>query len=148
MWTLDENASAYTAPAFSGGRGGADIGRLFITHAANGTLVIGPETNGRKAWSYIPGRELAVPVGRDTTMLVRSRWEGQRIVAEGSQGDMEMHEVMTLSPDGSTLTFEVTTRTPEAETLNRLVYTKDQPVGRCENWAMPRKEFPEHIAPR
>jgi len=34
MWTLDREASDYTAPAFSGGRGGDDIGRLFITHAA------------------------------------------------------------------------------------------------------------------
>ena len=44
MWTLDKNASDFTAPAFSGGRGGANIGRLFITHAANGTLIIGPAT--------------------------------------------------------------------------------------------------------
>ena len=43
-------------PAFSGGRGGNSIDRLFITHAANDTLVIGTETNGLKAWHDTPGQ--------------------------------------------------------------------------------------------
>ena len=55
-WTLDPDATTLTPPAFSGGRGGADIDRLFITHAANDTVIVGPETNGLKAWSYTPGR--------------------------------------------------------------------------------------------
>ena len=87
MWTLDRDASEFTAPAFSGGRGGDDIDRLFITHAANGTLIVGTETNGLKAWSYTPGRELTIPVGRDTTMRAASRWDGARLIAEGRQGD-------------------------------------------------------------
>ena len=145
MWTLDREASDFTAPAFSGGRGGDDIGRLFITHAANGTVVVGAETNGLKAWSYTPGRELTIPVGRDTTMRAASRWEGDRLVAEGAQGDMTMHEVMWLSPDGGTLTIEVTTGTPAGEIRNRLVYRSDRPVGACETWAMPCKEFPQDV---
>lgn len=143
MWTLDREASELTPPAFSGGRGGADIDRLFITHAANGTVVIGSETNGLKAWSYTPGRELSIPVGRDTTMRAASRWDGDRLVAEGRQGDMQMHEVMSLSPDGLVLTIEVATITPEGETVNWLVYSKSGAVGGCESWAMPCKEFPE-----
>ena len=78
MWTLDADASDFTAPAFSGGRGGDDTGRLFITHAANGTVVIGAETNGMKAWSFTPGKELTIAVGRDTTMRAASRWEGEQ----------------------------------------------------------------------
>lgn len=148
MWTLDREASEFSPPAFSGGRGGANVGRLFITHAKNGTLVIGAETNASKAWSYTPGRELSIPVGRDTTMMATSRWEGDRLEVEGRQGDMQMHEVMSLSPDGGILTIEVTTTTPEGQTLNRLVYTKDRPVGPCEDWAMPCKDFPEHDARR
>lgn len=144
MWTLDRDASEFNPPAFSGGRGGADIGRLFITHAKNGTLVIGAETNASKAWSYTPGRELSIPVGRDTTMMVASRWEGTQIVVEGRQGDMQMREVMSLSLNAEILTIEVTTTTPEGHTMNRLVYTKDLPVGPCEDWAMPCKDFPEH----
>ena len=66
-------ASQFTSPAFSGGRGGDDIDHLFITQAANGTLIVGTETNGLKAWSYTPGRELTIPVGRDTTMRAASR---------------------------------------------------------------------------
>lgn len=145
MWTLDRAASDFTAPAFSGGRGGDDVGRLFITHAANGTVIVGAETNGRKAWSYAPGREMAIPVGRDTTMLAASRWEGGRLVAEGALRDMTMREVMTLSPDGGTLTIEVTTGTPAGETRNRLVYRSDGAVGACETWAMPCREFPQDV---
>lgn len=145
MWTLDRAASDVTAPAFSGGRGGDDVGRLFIVHAANGTVVVGAETNGLKAWSYTPGREFTIPVGRDTTMRAASRWEGDRLVAEGTQGDMTMHEVMSLSPDGRTLTIEVTTGTPEGETRNRLVYRSDRPVGACETWAMPCREFRQDV---
>ena len=144
MWTLDQAASDFTEPGFSGGRGGPDVERLFITHAKNGTVVIGAETNASKAWSYTPGRELSIPVGRDTTMMVVSRWEDNRLVAEGRQGDMVMHEVMSLSPNGDVLTILATTTTAEGETINRLVYTNDQPVGPCENWAMPCKDFPQH----
>lgn len=147
MWTLDRAASEVTAPAFSGGRGGDDVGRLFITHAANGTVIVGAETNGRKAWSYAPGREMAIPVGRDTTMLAASRWEGERLVVEGTLGGMTMREVMTLSSDGGTLTIEVTTGTPAGETRNRLVYRSDGPVGACDTWAMPCREFPQDEPP-
>ena len=143
MWTLDRDASQFTAPAFSGGRGGDDIDRLFITHAANGTLIVGTETNGLKAWSYTPGRELTIPVGRDTTMRAASRWDGARLVAEGRQGDMTMHEVMSLSPDARTLTIDVTTTTQDGKTSNRLVYTLGQPVGACDAWAMPCKKLPQ-----
>ncbi len=147
MWTLDREASEFTAPAFSGGRGGDDVGRLFITHAANGTVIVGAETNGRKAWSYVPGRELTIPVGRDTTMRAASRWEDERLVAEGAQGEMTMHEVMWLSPDGATLTIEVTTGTRDGEIRNRLVYRSDRAVGPCEAWVMPCKEFPQEAPP-
>lgn len=141
FWTLDREASDVTPPAFSGGRGGSSIDRLFITHAANDTLIIGAETNGLKAWSYTPGREGTIPVGRETTMRAVSRWEGGRLVAEGARGSMRMREVMTLSAGGGRLTIEVTTTTPERVTANRLVYLKDQPVGACETWAMPCKDF-------
>ncbi len=140
-WTLDREATTLTPPAFSGGRGGADIDRLFITHAANDTVIVGPETNGLKAWSYTPGREGTIPVGRDTTMRVASRWEGARLVAEGTRGDLRMHEVMSLSADGGRLTIEVTTTTPEGVVTNTLVYRRDQPVGACETWAMPCRDF-------
>lgn len=44
FWTLDREASDITPPAFGGGRGGASIDRLFITHTADDTEVIGTET--------------------------------------------------------------------------------------------------------
>ena len=140
-WTLDREATTLTAPAFSGGRGGADIDRLFITHAANDTVIVGPETNGLKAWSYTPGRAGTIPVGRDTTMQATARWNGVLLVAEGEQGDMRMHEVMSLSADGTRLTIEVTTTTPDGVVTNTLVYRRDQPVGACDTWAMPCRDF-------
>ena len=103
--------------------------------------MIGTETNGLKAWSYTPGQELTIPVGRDTTMTARSRWDGDRLVAEGRQGDMTMHEELVLSPDGRVLLILTTTTTPDATTVNRLVYTKGQSVGPCETWATPCKDF-------
>ena len=141
LWTLDRDASQFTAPAFSGGRGGDDIDHLFITQAKNGTVIVGTETNGLKAWAYTPGRELTIPVGRDTTMRAASHWDGARLIAEGRQGDMTMHEVMSLSSDGRTLTIAVITTTPEGETQNRLVYRLGEPVGACKSWAMPCKDF-------
>ena len=140
-WTLDRDATTLTPPAFSGGRGGADIDRLFITHAANDTVIVGPETNGLKAWSYTPGREGTIPVGRDTTMRAAARWDGAHLVAEGTQGDLRMREVMSMNADGSRLTIEVTTTTPEGETRNTLVYRKDVPAGPCGTWAMPCRDF-------
>lgn len=141
FWTLDRDASDFTPPAFSGGRGGASVDRLFITHAANDTLVIGTETNGLKAWHYTPGREGTIPVGRDTTMRAAARWDGDRLVTEGGRGEMRMHEVMALDEGGDRLVIEVTTTTPEGVTTNRLVYRKNRPVGPCETWAMPCKDF-------
>ena len=104
-------------------------------------MIVGPETNGLKAWSYTPGREGTIPVGRDTTMRAAARWDGPRLVAEGVRGAMRMHEVMSLSLDGSRLTIEVTTTTPEGVTTNTLVYRQDQPVGACGTWAMPCRDF-------
>ena len=140
-WTLDREATTLTPPAFSGGRGGADIDRLFITHAANDTVIVGPETNGLRAWSYTPGREGTIPVGRDTTMRAAARWDGARLVAEGVQGDMRMHEVMSLSAGGSRLTIKVTTTAPDGVVTNTLVYRRDQPAGACDTWAMPCRDF-------
>ena len=148
MWTLDPAASEFTAPAFSGGRGGDDVGRLFITQAANGTVLIGTETNGLKAWAYTPGAERTIPVGRDTTMQAASRWEGDRLVAEGTMGDMVMHEALSLAAGGEMLTIAITTTTPEGETRNRLVYRLNQPVGDCTGWAMPCKDFPQEVPAR
>ncbi len=39
FWTFDREASAITPRAFSGGGDGASIDQLFITHAANDTLI-------------------------------------------------------------------------------------------------------------
>ena len=57
MWTLDRDASEFSPPAFSGGRGGADVGRLFITHAKNGCVATSGlrRQDGPPLASTVPG---------------------------------------------------------------------------------------------
>ena len=74
-------------------------------------------------------------------MRAASRWDGRRLIAEGTRGDMRMHEVMTLGNGGGRLTIDVTTTTPEGVAKSRLVYRKGQPAGACKTWAMPCKDF-------
>ena len=81
-------------------------------------------------------------------MTVRSRWDDTRLVSEGTDSDLRMHEVAEVGADGTTLTFVVTTTTAGGQSVNRLVYRRDRPVGPCEQWAMPCKAFPQHVAPQ
>ena len=77
--------------------------------------------------------------------MVRSRWDGTQIIAEGTRGDMQMHEVLSLSDDGRTMTIVVTTTMPDGVTTNTLVYTKGETPGACQTWAMPCKDFSDNV---
>ena len=138
-WRLDRQASQITPPAFSGGRGGVTVDMLHITQAANGTLIIGSEANGTKAWAYQLDGESTIPAGRNSTMSVTSRWDGRVLETEG----IGLKERLSLSDDGETLTIEITitTATPSGERTNRLVYTKQDVVDPCESWSTPCREF-------
>ena len=92
---------------------------LHITQAANGTLIIGSEANGTKAWAYELDDDSTIPAGRDATMTVTSRWEGDMLVTEGSLAPMELKEVLSLSADGQALTVEVTTTAPGGDNTTR-----------------------------
>ena len=107
-WRLDRQASQITPPAFSGGRGGGTVDTLHITQAANGTLIIGSEANGTKAWAYQVEGESTIPAGRNSTMSVTSRWDGRVLATEG----VGLKERLSLSDDGETLTITITTATP------------------------------------
>ncbi len=134
---LDLQASQITPPAFSGGRGGGTVDMLHITQATNGTLIIGSEANGTKAWAYQLEGESTIPAGRNRTMSVTSRWDGRVLATEG----VGLKERLSLSDDGETLTIEITTAAPSGERTNRLVYTKLYVVDPCESWPTPCREF-------
>ena len=138
-WKLDRQASQITPPAFSGGRGGRTVDTLHVTQAANGTLIIGSEANGTKAWAYQLEGESTIPAGRSSTMSVTSRRDGRVLATEG----VGLKERLSLSDDGETLTIEITitTATPSGERTNRLVYTKQDVVDPCESWSTPCREF-------
>ena len=130
-WRLDQDASRFTPPMFSAGRGGGSADSLYITHA----------TNGAQAWVYRIGGESDVLWGQEGSLTVVSRWEDRRLVAEGGRGtedDTEhIREVFSLSADGRTLTVEVTTTTADRASTNLAVYTKASSVGPCEGWETP-----------
>ena len=93
-------------------------------------MVVGNEVNAAKAWAYRLDSESSVPVWQGRSLTVSSRWDGDRLVTEGSQapaGDdaiIRLREIRTLSEDGRTLTVEVTTMAAAGENTNILVYRK------------------------
>ena len=134
-WRLDHDASRFTPPVFSHGRGGASAESLYITHATNGTLTVGTETNGAQAWVYKVGGERDILWGQEGSLTVVPRWDGRRLVVEGSRDTAgvteHLREVFSLSADGQTLTVEITTTTPDGPHTNSVVYTSDSvPVPR------------------
>ena len=140
-WRLNHDASQFTPPVFSHGRGGASAESLYITHAANGTLTVGTETNGAQAWVYKVGGESDVLWGQEGSLTVAPRWDGRRLVVEGNRktagvGEY-LREIFSLSADGQTLTVEIATTTPDGPRTNTVVYTKGNSVGPCEEWKTP-----------
>ena len=77
--------------------------------------------------------ESSIPVGSGRSLTVTSRWDGERLVTEGSQapaGDdsvIRLREIRALSEGGQTLTVEVMTTTAAGDNTNILVYKE---VGR------------------
>ena len=129
-WKLDVNRSQITTAPLQGEGDGGPADTLHITHAANGTLIVGNEVNAGQAWSYRPGGESTIPFGERDKMTVMSRWEGSRFVSEGSresegrESASGVREVRSLSADGQTFTVEITIRKQEEENTNTLVYRK------------------------
>ena len=130
-WELDRDGSRITtAEGLAGLGGGGAPETLHITQAANGTLIISSEVNAAQPRAYELGGESTVPAGQGGTMTVRSRWDGSMLVTEGSHelegggSSLQVREVLSLSADGRTLTFEVTTTTPSGDGTNTLVYRK------------------------
>jgi hypothetical protein len=151
-WKLDPTRSRVTAAAALAGLIGAGApDTLHITQPANGTVVIESQINEGHARLYRPGYKTSTPVfvGPAGTVTMTSKWDGRALVSEGNRDTatgtsttvMQMKEVITLSPDGRTLTVDVTTTTGSDTSTSTLAYTRTQDVGPCQSWPTPCKSF-------
>ncbi|MBI4474156.1 MAG: hypothetical protein HY646_15910 [Acidobacteria bacterium] len=114
---------------------------LHITQPANGTLIIESQINESHSRIYKPGVKMSTPFWGGAISMV-SRWEGRSLIGEGAQesasggASTPVKETITLSPDGRTLTIEITTTNSST-----YVYTRIQDVGPCKTWPTPCKTF-------
>ena len=117
-WKLNRSASQITAGTGIAGLGaGGAPPTLYISQAANGTVVIGSDINESHARTF-----------RVATSAITNEAGGVK-------------ETLSMSADGQTLTVKVTA-TPaqgraESVLTSTLVYTKVQSDDPCEKWPTP-----------
>jgi hypothetical protein len=134
-WKVDVERSTPTA---GGGRyfeqdaALADL-RLVITQTADEVVIdrhVGERT-GRSVFK-LDGTETTAEGPRGGKYTARSRWDGDRLITEGTQNrqgpngevTVAMTEIRELAPDGKTLTVITTMRAPAATTKRKLVFVK------------------------
>ena len=116
---------------------------LFITHPANGQVIVESPINEGHVRVYQPGGKSQTPAGQGGTITMTSQWSGGVLVSEGtavsaSGTSAAVTERYSVSPDGKVLTIEVTTRAAE-EKSSALKYNRVSSVGACETWPTPCK---------
>jgi hypothetical protein len=127
---LNKTASQIAAGVGLDGLGAAGAPTaLYVTHAANGSLTIESNVNESAARVYKPGAPSVFTVTRGEPITVKARWDGATMVAEGDS----LKEVISLSPDGQTLTIAVT----KGEATTTLSYGRVQSAGPCKSWPTP-----------
>lgn len=150
-WRLDASRSTVAPEAGLFGLIGKGVPpTLHVTQPANGTLVVESQINEGHARMYAPRGKTRTPVGQTGTITMSSTWDGRRLIAEGVQESAagtttivrQVKEVYSLSPDGQTLTIDVTTLTAGEATMSRLVLTRATSIGGCESWPTPCKRAP------
>ena len=134
-WRVDVERSTPTA---GGGRyfeqDAALAGlQLVITQTADEVVIdrhVGERT-GRSVLK-LDGTETIAEGPRGGKLTARSRWDGDRLVTEGTQNrqgpngevSVDMTEVRELDADGKTLTVTTTMKAPRATTKRKLVFVK------------------------
>lgn len=143
-WKLNEGASKADPAVTFAGLGGHSVipVTLYVTHAKNGTVIIGSNMNTSHARTYKPGGESLAPLGSGEVTTV-SRWDGGTLVAEGQDASAKLglRETLTLSADGNSLVVAITLTTATEEHTSRLVYTKSSSEPPCEDWPTPCKSW-------
>jgi hypothetical protein len=113
-WKLDRAASQITTGTGIAGLGaGGAPNTLYISQAANGTVVIGSDVNESQARTF--------------------RIAGAAIASKGP----DVNESGSVSADGQTLTIIVVAARASGETRSTLTYKKAQGEDPCEKWPTP-----------
>jgi hypothetical protein len=150
-WALDAQRSRIaTEVVYAGLIAAGAPPRLHVTQPANGTLVVESEINEGHVRVYTPKAKSTTPVFfQGGTIAMTSKWNGRVLVSEGTQESpsgattivKQVRETIALSPDGQTLTIEISTAGADAAT-SMLVYARTQDVGPCQTWTTPCKGRP------
>ncbi|HUF47770.1 MAG TPA: PQQ-binding-like beta-propeller repeat protein [Vicinamibacterales bacterium] len=140
-WKLDaaDADAAATGPSVAGLSAAGAPPMLFITHAANGTVLVESSINGSQARTYRPGRTISSPALQGGTATTTAAWAGRTLTAEGtiaptSGKPTPIGEVYAISDDRATLTVDVT-----GEVSGRLRYVRITNMGPCQTWPTPCK---------
>ena len=152
-WKRDEGRSRVAAAAPLLGLIGAGLpDTLHVTQPASGALVVESQINESHVRLYVPGATTSTlvflgPAGR---LTMRSRREARALVSEGvlesTSGNAplvtDVREVLTLAPDGGTLTIEVTLTARDGKSASTGIYVRTRGVGPCKSWPTPCKSQP------
>jgi hypothetical protein len=110
-WKLNKQASQIATGAGLAGLGaGGAPPTLYVTHAANGNVVVGSDVNESQARLY--------------------QFEPSKGLAAEREGSSEQ---FTVSADGKTLTVKIST----GAAATTLVYSRTQSADPCESWPTP-----------
>lgn len=149
-WKLDAGRSRISDAASLAGLAASGAPPvLHVTQPANGTLIVESQINESHSRIYTPGSRTTTPitVGPPGSATMTSRWEGQKLVSEGSRETTSgtssvvtgIKEVFSLSADGGTLTIEVATTTAGETSTSTMAFTRTKDVGPCQTWPTPCK---------
>jgi outer membrane protein assembly factor BamB len=143
-WSLDAATSKVSTQAGLAGLIAAGAPpMLYVTHPANGTVIVESPMNEGHVRMYQPGGKTTTPVGQGGTIAMTSRWEGGALVAEGTSvapngTTVTVKESYSLSADGKVLSVSVTT-SGAGDAASALRYARIDDVGGCEKWPTPCK---------
>ena len=141
-WTLDREKSEMGEPRPGGGGGGGGgrgrgmgMGSFSITHDGDALVVKRKvEFQGEERTfesHYTTDSKENVNEGfRGSSVKSKTHWEGAKLVTESvmetPNGTRETKEVRSLSPDGKTMTVEVTSKGGFGEGTRKMVYNKKE----------------------
>lgn len=137
-WALDRAASQVVRGAGLTGlapSGAPDT--LHITHAANGTIVVGSEVNESQSRLYRTGGTSAVPFTDGATVQAAARVDRNTLVVEGAAAAGALKEVHTLSDDRQTLTITISSTGATGSNSSTLVYRRATKAAPCHTWPTP-----------
>ena len=138
-WALDREKSEMGEPRPGGGGGGRGrgmgMGSFSITHDGDALVVkrkveFQGEERTFESHYTTDGKENVNEGFRGSSVKSKTHWEGAKLVTESvmetPNGTRETKEVRSLSPDGKTMTVEVTSKGGFGEGTRKMVYNKKE----------------------